>query len=38
VLFELPDGNVRHVLVDRDFVSRTLESIVRDEDLRRYIL
>jgi ATP-dependent HslUV protease ATP-binding subunit HslU len=38
VLFDLPDGTTRKVVVDRDYVCRTLDSIVRDEDLRRYIL
>jgi ATP-dependent HslUV protease ATP-binding subunit HslU len=38
VLFELPDGDKSEVVVDRAYVRRTLDSIVRDEDLRRYIL
>ncbi len=38
LLFELPDGTPRTVLVDSDFVARHLNAIVEDEDLRRYIL
>jgi ATP-dependent HslUV protease ATP-binding subunit HslU len=38
VLFELPDGDRKRVVVDRDFVGRNLDAIVQDEDLRRYIL
>lgn len=38
VLFDLPDGDTRHVVVDADFVADHLKSIVEDEDLRRYIL
>jgi ATP-dependent HslUV protease ATP-binding subunit HslU len=38
VLFELPDGDKAEVVVDRAYVRRTLDSIVHDEDLRRYIL
>ena len=38
MLFELPDGDIRHVRVDADFVNRHLDAIADDEDLRRYIL
>jgi ATP-dependent HslUV protease ATP-binding subunit HslU len=39
VLFELPDGaGHSDVVVDGEFVTRHLSSIVEDEDLRRYIL
>lgn len=38
VLFELPDGDTKHVRVDADFVNRHLDAIADDEDLRRYIL
>jgi ATP-dependent HslUV protease ATP-binding subunit HslU len=38
VLFELPDSGPMAVVVDREFVQEHLESIVDDEDLRRYIL
>ncbi len=38
VLFELPDGETRHVRVDAGFVNRHLDAIADDEDLRRYIL
>ena len=38
VLFELPDGETRHVRVDAEFVNRHLDAIADDEDLRRYIL
>jgi ATP-dependent HslUV protease ATP-binding subunit HslU len=38
VLFDLPDAGTDPVRIDRDFVQRHLDSIVEDEDLRRYIL
>jgi ATP-dependent HslUV protease ATP-binding subunit HslU len=39
VLFELPDAAAEtDVVVDREYVLRTLASLVQDEDLRRYIL
>ncbi len=38
VLFELPDGDTKHVRVDAEFVNRHLDAIADDEDLRRYIL
>jgi ATP-dependent HslUV protease ATP-binding subunit HslU len=38
VLFDLPDGDTRSVRVDTEFVNRHLDTIVDDEDLRRYIL
>jgi ATP-dependent HslUV protease ATP-binding subunit HslU len=38
VLFELPESGVDAIVVDRSFVQERLESIVEDEDLRRYIL
>lgn len=38
VLFDLPDGDTRSVLVDAAYVNRHLDAIVDDEDLRRYIL
>ena len=38
VLYGLPEDSPGTVVVDRDFVRRHLDSIVQDEDLRRYIL
>ncbi len=38
VLFDLPDGATRSVVVDREYVRKVLDSIAKDEDLRRYIL
>lgn len=38
VAFEAPYGESRHVRIDKEFVSSKLDSIVRDEDLSRYIL
>ena len=38
VLFELPDGGSRDVVMDGGAVQGRLKSIVEDEDLRRYIL
>ncbi len=38
VLFELPEGEGGTVVVDREFVSHQLTTVVEDEDLRRYIL
>ncbi|RMH16795.1 MAG: ATP-dependent protease ATPase subunit HslU [Gemmatimonadetes bacterium] len=38
VLFELPDEGKGRVVVDRDFVRARLETLVEDQDLRRYIL
>jgi ATP-dependent HslUV protease ATP-binding subunit HslU len=38
LLFELPDGDRSAVVVDRAYVRATLDRIVEDEDLRRYIL
>lgn len=38
VLFDLPDGDTRAVVVDADYVGSHLDAIVDDEDLRRYIL
>jgi ATP-dependent HslUV protease ATP-binding subunit HslU len=38
VLFELPDGASRTIIMDGKAVSDRLKAIVEDEDLRRYIL
>jgi ATP-dependent HslUV protease ATP-binding subunit HslU len=38
VLFELPDGASRTIVMDGKVVSDRLKAIVEDEDLRRYIL
>ncbi|MEZ4417433.1 MAG: ATP-dependent protease ATPase subunit HslU [Gemmatimonadota bacterium] len=38
VLFDLPESGSREILVDPTFVRERLQSIVEDEDLRRYIL
>jgi len=38
VLFELPDGASRTIVMDGKAVSDRLKAIVEDEDLRRYIL
>ena len=38
VLFELPDGASRAIVMDGTTVSTRLKAIVEDEDLRRYIL
>ncbi|HSM04099.1 MAG TPA: ATP-dependent protease ATPase subunit HslU [Longimicrobiales bacterium] len=38
VLFDLPDGELRDVMVDGAFVRERLEEVAADEDLRRYIL
>lgn len=38
VLFDLPDGDIRTVVVDAEYVGSHLDEIVDDEDLRRYIL
>ena len=38
VLFELPDGKERAILMDGKAVQDRLKAIVEDEDLRRYIL
>jgi ATP-dependent HslUV protease ATP-binding subunit HslU len=38
VLFELPDGASRTIVMDGTVVSDRLKAIVEDEDLRRYIL
>jgi ATP-dependent HslUV protease ATP-binding subunit HslU len=38
LLFELPDGDKRDVVMDGKAVSDRLKAIVEDEDLRRYIL
>jgi ATP-dependent HslUV protease ATP-binding subunit HslU len=36
--FEAPYGELKHITIDRAFVKERLESIVKDEDLSRYIL
>ncbi len=36
--FEAPYGETKSVTIDREYVSARLESIVKDEDLSRYIL
>ncbi len=38
VLFDVPESHTGPLTVDRDFVRQRLESMVRDEDLSRYIL
>jgi len=38
ILYGLPEDSPSGLVVDRDFVRRHLETIVEDEDLRRYIL
>ncbi len=38
VLFDLPDGELRDVVVDGAFVRERLTEVAADEDLRRYIL
>jgi ATP-dependent HslUV protease ATP-binding subunit HslU len=38
ILFGLPEEGQETILVDRDYVTSHLASIVEDEDLRRYIL
>jgi ATP-dependent HslUV protease ATP-binding subunit HslU len=38
VLYDLPDGELRDVVVDGAFVRERLEEVAADEDLRRYIL
>ncbi len=38
ILFEVPEKKQEEVLIDKEMVSKTLEAIVKDEDLSRYIL
>jgi ATP-dependent HslUV protease ATP-binding subunit HslU len=38
VLYDLPDGEIKDVVVDAAFVRKQLEEVAADEDLRRYIL
>jgi len=38
VLYDLPDGELRDVVVDEAFVRDRLSQLAEDEDLRRYIL
>jgi ATP-dependent HslUV protease ATP-binding subunit HslU len=38
VLFDLPDGEIKDVVVDAAFVRERLTEVAADEDLRRYIL
>ena len=38
VLFDLPESDVKSVMVDRDFVRERLKKVADDEDLSRYIL
>ncbi len=38
ILFEVPEKKQEEVLIDKGMVSKTLEAIVKDEDLSRYIL
>ncbi len=38
ILFNAPDLEDKHILIDRDYVREKLQSIVKDEDLSRYIL
>jgi ATP-dependent HslUV protease ATP-binding subunit HslU len=37
-LFQVPDKKVKHVKITREIVRKTLQDIVEDEDLSRYIL
>ncbi len=37
-LFEVPDAKVKSIEITRDLVLKTLDDIVKDEDLSRYIL
>jgi ATP-dependent protease HslVU (ClpYQ) ATPase subunit len=38
LLFDLPDGKTTKVVLDRDGVRAKLADVVKDEDLRKYIL
>jgi len=38
VSFEAPDIEIKHIIVDADYVRERLQDIVKDEDLSRYIL
>jgi ATP-dependent HslUV protease ATP-binding subunit HslU len=38
ILFELPDGRTRRVVIDAENVRERLRKVIEDEDLRRYIL
>jgi len=38
LLFDLPDGKTTTVALDRDVVRAKLADVVKDEDLRKYIL
>ncbi len=38
ILFEVPEKKQDELVIDKELVSKTLESIVEDEDLSRYIL
>jgi ATP-dependent HslUV protease ATP-binding subunit HslU len=38
ISFEAPDMTEKHVVVDADYVRKTLSDIVKDQDLSRYIL
>ncbi|MHB2149135.1 ATP-dependent protease ATPase subunit HslU [Calditrichota bacterium LG25] len=38
ILFEIPEKKQEELVIDKEMVSKTLEAIVEDEDLSRYIL
>ena len=38
ILFEVPEKKQEKLVIDKEMVTKTLESIVEDEDLSRYIL
>jgi ATP-dependent HslUV protease ATP-binding subunit HslU len=38
ILFDAPDINVKHQIIDKRYVQNKLKDIVDDEDLSRYIL
>ncbi|MFZ5753995.1 MAG: HslU--HslV peptidase ATPase subunit, partial [Bacillota bacterium] len=38
ILFNAPDLEDKHILIDSDYVREKLQSIVKNEDLSRYIL
>jgi ATP-dependent HslUV protease ATP-binding subunit HslU len=38
VLFQLPDKNIKEVNVDKKMVQETLEEVIADDDLSRYVL
>jgi len=38
ILFDTPTKKIKEVKIDKEFVSKKLDNIIEDEDLRRYIL